>query len=199
MPFGAGKVALLGAAGSAGGGYGPDEGGKFEWIAGFTADGTGNTYGFTGISSSWDELEVRVMVEEAGVGVQVDPCYQWGGGVDASVSDYRYNDFKSYNSGLSTTREARQEPRIWFTEGGEVGAGNVSVSNPDRTGGKHTVAALGGFRYDGGATQGLIKWSCALWNGTSSSSSITAIQIDSTNGNYFPSGSTINLFGITNS
>ena len=188
MPFGLSKATVLGAAGSGGGS--PDEGGKYEWIAGYT--GGSSSYNFTSLPAGYNEYEVRIFAPAQSSELSVS----WQ--VNSLNTGYWYNSWVSYNSNKwSTSSSNNSDNRLVWQSGTNSVSGTVSFVNVNKND-KVAGMSLGGNNYISGNNYGVLKQTSAL-TGAVQSSGITAITIYSSFGNTFDSNSTINLFGIKDS
>lgn len=182
------------------GGGDVDQGGTYEWLAGYNEDGSGSiqTYTFSSISSDYRELIVRICTAASPTDY-VPVGYQYNA---FNNDEYFYNDFWVSNNSISGSENissAHQYPFVYQQTGDSgAGAGFVNVSSPSIAD-KHSVTAWGANAY-GGWGYGKLLLSAATWNGTGSGDAIDELRIMVTAGSQtFEGGTTINLFGVKDS
>ena len=192
MPFGAGKVALLGAAGSGGG----SEGGTFEWIGGTTvSDTTTNSITLSGFSAS-DYQEWFFRWSFAGSN-PTDINFQANGDTG---SNYYSNEWWIYNSlGGANGNSSHDQLRMVWTGGTSSGyaapvAGIISVSGANVSS-KPSFETLSYRSLDTYSGYGTFDFGTTLRAVSAAVVSSVTLFAQSTS-NYFDVGDTVQMFGV---
>ena len=164
----------------------------FEYIAGFTADGTDHTYNFTSISQTYDSLRVVAYIKEKASN-QWRPYVRLNG--DTSSYYYvttMYGDGGGFGSASYSNTVAITMPLTPYNDYPYVytmdlpGYNSSSIVSP-------TLSYTGMWNNNGSESPRQIMVG-GLWNGTAA---ITSIRLYDQNSYTLASGSTVALFGKT--
>ncbi len=195
MPFGAGKVALLGAAGSGGG-----EGGTFEWIAGITvSDSSTSSITFSSLdAATYRELFIRWSLL-AGT-TPDDVNLQINGNTSG---EYFSNEWWTYdNSGNASGNSNQAHLRLLWSASTSSGyaspmTGIINMSNVYEQN-KHSVGSLAYRNRDAYSGYGNVDYAATVLSPSSGAYAISSVTLKRSTQN-FTSGDTFQLFGAKSS
>lgn len=161
--------------------------GRYEWIAGYSS--VASSYSFNTIPAGYESYEIRFFHPIPSA--QVSTCWQ----VNGSTNNYFTNQWASYGGNKwSTSSNNYGENRFSWMSGAQTVSGTVSFVDPTQQA-KPIGMSLGSANWDSGGNYGVVKQLSAL-NNSVVGGGITTIQVKTTNGTAFPSGTVVNLFGI---
>lgn len=187
MPFGAGKVALLGAAGSGGGAAG-----NFEYITHVTGDNTTADYSFTSLPTDYKTL--RIVIQARNTSTQWRPIIR----INAdSTSNYRVAQMVGDNANYTGSQQTSLSGVFMAITPVNSRSYTATIDFPEYNSTAMVCPVLlqiGQSTNTTGTGEGPITiQSGALFNG---SAAISQINLVEASGYNLSTGSTVALFGL---